>query len=61
MALLKPYLSLLILIPDYGKMDAEYIKGLIHTVNSTQVEPDEVLSDALYYYDKALDRIAMYS
>ena len=51
----------LILMPDCGKIDAEYIKGLIHTVNSSQVAPDEVLSDELYYYDKTLDRIAMYS
>lgn len=50
----------LILMPDYGEIDAEYIKGLIHTVNSTQVAPDEVLSDALYYYDKVLGKIALY-
>ena len=41
-----------ILLPDVGD-DAESLKKMISDVNRTQVAPEEVLSDSLYYYDLA--------
>lgn len=40
-----------ILLPDDGKVSAEELKKMIHEVNTTQVAPEEVLSDSLYYYN----------
>ena len=40
-----------ILLPDNGQESVEHLKNMIHEVNSTQVAPEEVLSDSLYYYD----------
>ena len=40
-----------ILLIDTGRGEAEALKKMIAQVNSTQVAPEEVLSDSLYYYD----------
>lgn len=40
-----------ILLTDKGKGRAETLRRIIAEVNSTQVAPEEVLSDNLYYYD----------
>jgi hypothetical protein len=40
-----------ILLPDSGKESASELKMMIHDVNRTQLSPEEVLSDNLYYYD----------
>ncbi len=40
-----------ILLPDSGRGEAESLKEMIVQVNNTQVAPEEVLSDSLYYYD----------
>ncbi|MGN0168913.1 MAG: DUF5688 family protein [Acetatifactor sp.] len=40
-----------ILLPDKGDESEEELKNMIHDVNRTQVAPEEVLSDSLYYYD----------
>lgn len=40
-----------ILLPDQGKEAPEQLKDMIAEVNRTQVAPEEVLSDNLYYYD----------
>lgn len=40
-----------ILLPDGGKETPEHLKDMIAEVNRTQVAPEEVLSDSLYYYD----------
>lgn len=40
-----------ILLSDSGKEAAEELKSMIHDVNRTQVSPEEVLSDSLYYFD----------
>lgn len=49
----------LILIPCQENEDVQYMKEMIWEVNRTQVATDEVLSDALYYYDRGEDRIAL--
>jgi len=41
----------MLLLPDDGSDDGEYLQNLIGEVNATQVEPEAVLSDQLYYYD----------
>lgn len=48
-----------ILLPDKGNEDSEVLKGIIREVNSTQVAPEEVLSDTLYRYDRAEKRVLM--
>lgn len=40
-----------ILVPDTGRESRDELKRMISEVNSTQVPPEEVLSDSLYYYD----------
>jgi hypothetical protein len=41
-----------ILMAVTGKEDTDELKSMIHDINVTQVEPEEVLSDSLYYYDR---------
>ncbi|MCM1045974.1 MAG: DUF5688 family protein [Candidatus Gastranaerophilales bacterium] len=41
-----------ILVADNGRETPEFLKEMIYDVNHTQVEPEEVLSDSLYYYDR---------
>ena len=40
-----------LLLPDNGNCDSLELEAIIRDVNSTQVTPDEVLSDHAYYYD----------
>lgn len=42
----------LLLVPDNGSMDVDTLAQMVHEVNTTQVAPEEVLSDNVYYYDK---------
>lgn len=48
-----------ILLPDDKTISAGVLKGMIHEVNITQVSPDEVLSDSLYYYDAGKKEVVM--
>lgn len=41
-----------IIIPDNGNMNSETLSEMIQEVNSTQLAPDEVLSDHPYYYNR---------
>ena len=40
-----------ILLLDHGKDRPEQLRAMITEVNCTQVEPEEVLSNSLYYYE----------
>ncbi len=42
-----------ILIGDGGCNEGESLQKMVEEVNATQVEPEEVLSDRLYYYNSA--------
>lgn len=42
-----------ILLADTGEGEAESLRQMIIEINDTQVAPEEVLSDSLYYYDFA--------
>lgn len=46
-------------IPDTGDMDIEYLRDMVRTVNATEVAPDEILSDNVYYYNRLTDRVEM--
>ena len=48
-----------IILPDMGNKDYEELRGMIREVNRTQVAPEEVLSDTLYRYDRADERVVM--
>lgn len=48
-----------ILLPDTGKESPEELRKMIHEVNTTQVAPEEVLSDSLYYYDSERKKLAV--
>lgn len=41
-----------ILLIDNGRDNAEDLKEMIRVINETQVEPEDVLSDSLYYFDR---------
>ncbi len=48
-----------ILLPDSGCENAKQLKEMVTEVNSTQVEPEEVLSNNLYYYDRFLEHVTI--
>ena len=55
--LLRPYLSLSIIIPKNAEMDRETLEGMVRDVNATQVALDERLSDHVYVYDSKAKEI----
>ena len=48
-----------ILLPCIGAPQPEELEGMVREVNRTQVAPEDVLSDSLYRYSRAEDRIGM--
>lgn len=56
-ALFRPYLSLLILVPDNGEMTMETLSEMVRSVNRTQIEAEEFLADHAYYYDAKEGRL----
>lgn len=46
-----------ILLPAFGNEDYDGLKQMVKEVNETQVEPEEVLSDSVYYFDKKSEQI----
>lgn len=48
-----------LLIPADGEKDAEELKDMVRTINATEVSPEEVLSDNVYVYIRATDRVEM--
>jgi len=46
-----------LLIPANSDMDIEYLRDMVRTVNRTEVAPDEILSDSVYYYNRLTDRV----
>lgn len=41
-----------LILPDLGFMDAKELTNMVHEVNSTQVEPEDRLSDKVQFYDQ---------
>lgn len=50
--LLRPYLSLLILVSDQGDFSEKELRGIVKSANQEVVAPNEVLSDSIYHYKK---------
>ena len=48
-----------ILLADNGRLEPDELKKMISEVNRTQVAPEDVLSDNLYYYDFKDKRVKM--
>lgn len=46
-----------LIVPFNDALDTEQLKQMVHEVNSTQVAPDEILSDNVYIYDYDTHRI----
>ena len=55
--LLRPYLSLLILIKDNGGYEMEALNAMVQDVNEEQLTADEILSDHAYYFDWKTEQI----
>ncbi len=50
----------MILLPENYVHNADRLIRMVAEVNRTQVEPEEVLSDAVYYYDRKAEKISIY-
>lgn len=50
----------MILLPEDHVKKAESLIQMVREVNRTQLEPEEVLSDTVYYYDRAKKEISIY-
>ncbi len=48
-----------IIIPKREEFDAEEIKLMVREINETQVQPEEVLSDQIYQYERKYHRLSM--
>lgn len=48
-----------IILPDTGAHDAEALKQMVMQANRTVVEPNEVLSDNVWYYSYTADEISI--
>lgn len=46
-----------ILIPDDGELEAEELWKMVCEINATQVEPEEVLTDSVYYFSAKTKKI----
>lgn len=49
-----------ILLPEDSVKKADNLIHMVREVNQTQLEPEEVLSDAVYYYDRQKKEISIY-
>lgn len=46
-----------LIVPEDCGMTPEYLKEMVHSVNTDVVSPDEYLSDSIYQYDVEQDKI----
>lgn len=49
----------LILMRDNGDMDATELQAMVASVNKTELVPEDILSDEVYYYDKEEQTLTM--
>ena len=47
----------LLIYPDFGDVSPAELSGYVKEVNRTQVQPQDRLSDHIYYYDRQTDEI----
>lgn len=48
-----------IVVPKRKEIDPEELKQMVREINDTQVQPEEVLSDEVYQYDRAYHRLSI--
>lgn len=48
-----------LLIPANNYWDIEYLREMVRSVNRTDVAPDEILSDNVYYYNRLTDHVEL--
>lgn len=46
-----------LLVPDNGHMEKEFLHNMVKEVNDTHVDPEEILSYNVYYYDRIKEEI----
>ena len=46
-----------ILVPESAVDDVQFVKDMVREVNSTQVQPEEILSSNLYFYNYQKDHV----
>ena len=51
----------LIVVPTGAIPDADYLRDMIYQVNHSQLEPQDILSDSLYFYDGMTEKISIAS
>ncbi len=49
----------MILVPVNDRFDPDELRAMVSEINTTQVAPDEVLSDNVYIYRRGADGIAV--
>ena len=52
LAILPSSVHELIVLPVRSKEEAASLRDMVHEINTTRVEPEEVLTDSVYYYGK---------
>lgn len=50
----------LILVPDHGRISGGELQEMVKQINETQVDPVDVLSDTVYYYDAREGRMRIW-
>ncbi len=50
-----------IVLPDNGYENVDQLREMIYTVNRTQLRPQDILSDSLYYFDRSTEKITIAS
>ena len=48
-----------LILPSTGRYSPEELQEMVRTINRTQLQPQEVLSDCIYYYDRTLRRLEL--
>ncbi len=57
--LLKPYLSLFIILPNTPDMDKDMLEHMVQDINAGEVAPEDRLSDHVYMYDSVEKEIVL--
>lgn len=53
------YLSLLILLGNPEEQNPDELRKMINEVNKTHLDPQEILSDSLYFYNPKTKKIVI--
>ena len=56
---LRPYLSLLIMVPASAVSDEQELTAMVRDINRTQVRDTEILSDNIYLYSPVSGKLTL--